>query len=170
MSDAQIILLNGPTCSGKTTIARLIQDKSPTARAHMQIDTFVAMLPDRYIAGPTPDDRQTVFTQMRHGFHAAIAAAAAQGTPVIVDTVRGEPGWLDEWLDAFKPFTVLFVGVSTDLEDLLRREQAERTSPNDYPPTAERHYHTAHHKKATGKDFELAPSWGRRGFLGFPLW
>jgi chloramphenicol 3-O phosphotransferase len=143
MSEVQIILLNGPTCVGKTAIAQLIQEKSAVARAHMQIDTFVAMLPKRYVTPPCPNDRPSVIAQLRHGFHSSIASMASQGNRLIVDTVRAEPGWLDEWLEVFKPFSVLFVGVFADLEDLEQRE-AERQRPDDLPGTARRHFHTVH--------------------------
>ncbi len=143
MSEAQIILLNGPACVGKTTVARLIQDRSAVSRTLMQIDAFVAMLPERYVTPPCPDDRPSVIEQLRHGFHNSIAAMAAQGSPVIVDTVRAEPFWLDEWLEVFQPFSVLFVGVFADLDDLKRRE-ANRQRSDDRPGTAERHFHTVH--------------------------
>ena len=143
MSEVQIILLNGPTCAGKSTIARLVQERSSVALLHMEIDSFVAMLPSRYLTPPCPSDRPAVITQLRHGFHASIAAMAAHGNHVIVDTVMAEPGWLDEWLETFKPFTVLFVGVFADLADLERRE-AERQRDDDIPGTAKRQFHTVH--------------------------
>ena len=137
------ILLNGPTCAGKTSIARLIQKRSSVPRLLMQIDTFVSMLPERYLTPGCPNDRPCVVAQLRQGFHGSIAAMAAQGNRVIVDTVRAEPCWLDEWLEAFRPFSVLFVGVFADLPDLEQRE-ARRQRWDDAPGTARRQFHTVH--------------------------
>ncbi len=147
MSEVQIILINGPTCAGKSTIAQLIQERSAIARVLMQIDTFVAMLPKRYVMPPCPDDRSSVITRLRHGFHTCIASMAAHGNHVIVDTVRADPAWLDEWLEVFKPFSILFVGVFADLNELERRE-TQRQRLDDQAGTARRQFHTVHQDDA----------------------
>lgn len=143
MNEVQIILLNGPTCSGKTSISQIIQNKLETPYLLLQLDTFVNMLPARYTSQSYLADRSVRFTQMRHVFHKTIANLTTNGSKVIVDTVQGEASWLDEWINNFGSFKVMFVGVFAQSSDLIARE-AKRSRHDDIPGTAELQFHTVH--------------------------
>ncbi|WP_415868766.1 phosphotransferase-like protein, partial [Burkholderia ubonensis] len=49
MKKAQIILLNGVGSSGKTSLARALQTTLEDAFLHVEMDTFLEMLPARYL-------------------------------------------------------------------------------------------------------------------------
>jgi chloramphenicol 3-O phosphotransferase len=48
MTSGRIILLNGTSSSGKSSVARALQEVLSEPYLHLGIDTFIAMLPSRY--------------------------------------------------------------------------------------------------------------------------
>ena len=124
-----IILLNGTSSAGKTSIAKALQRVMDTPYLHVPIDSFEDMMPERDIFGePGSPEWQPLFNRMLSGFHHSVAALAAAGSNLVVDhlLVQGvEPQtWLAECLDVLTPFTVYFIGVHCPLEELRRREMA----------------------------------------------
>ena len=124
-----VILLNGTSSAGKTTIAKSLQQIMDAPYLHVPVDSFGAMAPGPDKLGePGSPQWQSVFNRLLSGFHHSLAALAAAGSNLIVDhvLVQGvEPqNWLTECLDLFAPFTVYFIGVHCPLEELRRREQA----------------------------------------------
>lgn len=125
----RVILLNGTSSAGKTSIAKALQQIMEAPYLHVPIDSFEDMMPDRERLGGVGSFLwQSVFNRMLSGFHHSLAALAAAGSNLIVDhvLVQGvEPeNWLTECLDLLAPFTVYFIGVRCPLEELRRREQA----------------------------------------------
>ncbi len=126
-----IILLNGTSSAGKTTIAKALQQVMEAPYLHVPVDSFGAMAPGPEKLGE-PGSRlwQSVFNQMLSGFHHSLAALAAAGNNLIVDhlLMQGvEPhNWLTECVDVLEPFTVYLIGVHCPLEELQRRERARR--------------------------------------------
>jgi chloramphenicol 3-O phosphotransferase len=47
-----IVLLNGTSSSGKTTLAKALQRAMPTPYLHLGIDTVVFALPGRWLDAP----------------------------------------------------------------------------------------------------------------------
>jgi chloramphenicol 3-O phosphotransferase len=124
-----VILLNGASSAGKTTIAKALQQVLKAPYLHVPVDSFAAMTPGPDKLGePGSPVWQSVFNQVLSGFHHSLAAMAAAGNNLIVDhvLVQGvEPqNWLTECLDLLAPFTVYLIGVHCPLEELRRREQA----------------------------------------------
>jgi chloramphenicol 3-O phosphotransferase len=120
---AQIIILNGPSSSGKSTIARALQDLSAELVIHLDLDTFRRMLPPGFFDVP---DRDTFRARVAHVLYAAnrtVAALAAGGDGVILDIVL--PRWdiLQDAVERFRPYQVLFVGLFCPPEELDRREE-----------------------------------------------
>ena len=140
----RIILINGTSSSGKSTIVRGLQSTLPDLWLEMGIDRFAHALPGRVGGQPTwtllfryvrPDGRSdgpfTIETtglghQFIAGMHAAAAAIADAGLNVIVDHVLVEQAWLDDCSRRWAGFDVLFVGVRCPLEVVLRRELERR--------------------------------------------
>jgi chloramphenicol 3-O phosphotransferase len=124
-----IILLNGTSSAGKTTLAKSLQQIMDAPYLHVPVDSFEDMMPGGEKLGePGSSLWQPVFNRVLSGFHHSIAALAAAGSHLIVDhvLVQGvEPqNWLVECVDLLAPFTVYFIGVHCPLEELRRREQA----------------------------------------------
>lgn len=137
-----IILLNGTSSAGKTSIARELQRLLPELYLHTGIDHFFRMLPPQYLGTESPADQgfrwvppppgsETGVTievgpvgqRMIAGYHRAVAALAAAGNQLIVDEVLLDPAWLRDWMDVLAPFPVLFVGVRCPLHVVERRER-----------------------------------------------
>jgi len=140
----RIILINGTSSSGKTSLVRALQDLLPDPWLEIGIDRFVFALPRRYLNQPhwsevfryvRPDgSTEGPFTietgplgqRLVSGMHRTAAALAAVGVDVVVDHVLLERAWLDECRRLWASFPVLFVGVRCPLDVVLRRERERR--------------------------------------------
>lgn len=137
MRTARIILLNGVGSAGKSSIARALQASAVEPFLHVQMDTFIEMLPERYQEHPDGFSYETLIVedapvvvvrtgslgeQTLRGMRHAIAAMAAQGNNLIVDDVLlGEAkGEYDSLLSPFRLFTV---GIFAPLDVLEARER-----------------------------------------------
>jgi chloramphenicol 3-O phosphotransferase len=136
----RIILVNGTSSSGKTTLVKGLQSTLPDLWLEMGIDRFAYALPGRVLGQPTwpqlfryvrPNDESdgpfTIETTMLgqrfiSGMHATAATLAAHGLNVIVDHVLLEQAWLDECSRLWARFPVLVVGVRCPLDVVLKRE------------------------------------------------
>ena len=114
MPAVRIVLLTGASSSGKTSIAKSLQSRLTQPFFHMQLDTFIEMMPRQ------DDD---LFCAMVLGFHRSIASMAGVGNNVIVDHVLLLPEWLQDCAQVLLDFKVLLVGVVCPLAELERREQ-----------------------------------------------
>jgi chloramphenicol 3-O phosphotransferase len=141
---ATIILLNGVSSSGKTSIARILQRTLDAPYFQVSIDAFEDMLPERYGEGGA-FAWEAIFPRMLGGFHRSIAALASAGANLIVDHVMvHREGWastLADCLTVLEPFPVYFVGVRCSLDEAKRREQARG---DRYIGTAERQFPLTH--------------------------
>jgi chloramphenicol 3-O phosphotransferase len=139
-----IILLNGISSAGKTSIAQALQRTLNEPYLQVSIDAFEDMLPGRSQAGEqfTWED---LFPKLLAGFHRSIAVLAGAGSNVIVDHVMVyREGWastLADCMEALEPFAVYFVGVRCSLEEAMRREQARG---DRFIGTAERQFPRVH--------------------------
>jgi chloramphenicol 3-O phosphotransferase len=128
-----IIILNGASSSGKTSLLRALQDACETPLLDLGIDRFIWALPGRYLDRPLWDDvlgRADQAGETGHrlvsAMHHAIRSAALQGWRVIADHVLIEPAWLEEAACLFIDLPVWLVGVRCPLETLEARERARR--------------------------------------------
>ncbi|HZM73699.1 MAG TPA: AAA family ATPase [Candidatus Polarisedimenticolia bacterium] len=137
----RIILINGTSSSGKTTLARALQAALPELWLEMGIDRFAYALPGRVDGQLTwpllfsyvrPDGRSdgpfTIRTtglghRFISGMHATAAAIADAGMNVIVDHVILEQRWVEEMARLWASFDVLNVGVRCPLSVVLERER-----------------------------------------------
>ncbi|MCB9161760.1 MAG: AAA family ATPase [Caldilineaceae bacterium] len=122
----QIILLNGASSAGKTTLGRALQAHLPHPYFYFSSDQLVEaqVLPavDRQ-ADAGPWAWRTVRPRFFDGFHRCIAALAAAGNPLIVEHVLERQAWCDALVRLLAPFDVFFVGVHCPLDELERRER-----------------------------------------------
>ena len=135
---ARIVLLNGVGSVGKSSIAKALQAIASTPFLHVQMDSFLEMMPEASFGHPDglifetrqEDGKPAVvihggpvaertFRGMRH----AVAAMAAQGNDMIVDDVLLN-GVAAEYVELLAPFTLILVKVFAPLDVLEARESA----------------------------------------------
>lgn len=120
-----IILLNGASSSGKSTLARCLQAELSEPFWHYSIDHLLSasILPqDRISAGEFPwsNLRQSFF----EGFHLSLPAFARAGNNLIVEHIVESAEWMDRLVLLLEGVDVFLVGVHCPLDELERREQA----------------------------------------------
>lgn len=141
----RIVVLNGTSSSGKSTLAKALQAALPEPALAVGIDTFVFALPKRYLDQPlwsevfryvrddatSPDGPFRIETgplgeELVSGMHRSVAALAAAGLDVIVDHVLLEAAWLDECRRLWTDFDWWLVGVHCPLALVEERERDRR--------------------------------------------
>lgn len=117
----RIIFLHGPSSSGKSTLARAVQQQAVEPFLHLSIDT----LRD---GGAFPKTSAATARAMRphvfSGLHNAVAAFAHAGNNVIFEHILDTQGWREELREVLTGIDVLCVGVYCALPILQAREQA----------------------------------------------
>jgi chloramphenicol 3-O phosphotransferase len=130
-----VVVLNGGSSSGKSTIARHVQALLPDTWLTLGVDDLIDALPQSTLSAKQPaitfsaDGGVLVgdsFRSVEAAWNLGIAAIAAAGTGVIVDDVFLSGGHSQARLrTAFAGLRVLWVGVRCDPEIAAARE-AER--------------------------------------------
>ncbi len=139
MAFGRIIILNGTSSSGKSSIARELLDiLDDGVYFHMAVDDFNAMRSKRELG---PEELDAALRRTRMGFHRSIAAMAEAGNDIVVDHVLSEPWRLLDCLTVLRPEDVLFVGIRCPLDELVRRELARGDRP---PGLAAHQYNLVH--------------------------
>ena len=119
----KIILLNGASSSGKSSLASEVQARSSIPFWHYSIDHLKAggVLPSERIDRGDfawPSLRQAFF----EGFHRSIPAFAQAGNNLLVEHIIEEARWMDRLVSLLEPYDVFFVGLHCPVEELERRE------------------------------------------------
>lgn len=140
-SPGRIILLNGVSSAGKTTLARQLLTDLASPYFHMSVDMFGAMRAEAATHALDDAAQQTVLRRTRAGFHRAVAGMARAGNDIVMDHVLSEPWRLRDCLDVLTGLDVLFVGVHCAPDELRRRET---TRGDREPGTAERQLGLVH--------------------------
>jgi len=173
-----VIILNGPSGSGKSSIQREFQAlMMPSLWIKLGIDNlFDKPFPDitsenmhhwqsensmRWVTTTKNEEQKpivTLFTgqqgeKVAYGMNSAIAAYAQAGCNSIVDYIAYKPAWLDDLRKKLKNKKVYWVKVYLPLDVLEERERARGTSPGGH---ARSHYDTVYGDMVY--DFELDTS------------
>ena len=165
MKHGRVILLNGTSSAGKTTLAFAMQRLWPGPLQHIALDQFRDGMAGRYrgmnAQGHEPGTRGlnvvpatasdgTAFTALHFGdvgrltlagMRRAVAAFATTGIDVVVDDLLLEASFLHDYLVVLKGLAVTFVGVRCPLAVVDQRESAR---PGRFPGTAAGHFHSVH--------------------------
>ncbi len=158
----QIIYLNGPSSSGKTTLAKALQHAFEEPFLHVGIDKIIGWMPEKvndWTGGEAPigyswkkseDAFGNPIQELQAGpyaqkigktFQEVVLALAKMGHHIVIDDVSFGKQQLDEWKKALKGFQVLWVGVNAPLPVL---EQREKERGNRILGSARGQFHKVH--------------------------
>ncbi|MFI5357939.1 MAG: chloramphenicol phosphotransferase CPT family protein [Opitutales bacterium] len=118
---ADVILLNGTSSSGKTSLARALQRQAGAPLLHASLDTFTDMFDWEAVTDPAT--RRACHEAGVDHFHAALARFAAGPFGLVVDHVLCMPAWLEATRRALAARPVVFVGVRCPLAVVVERER-----------------------------------------------
>jgi chloramphenicol 3-O phosphotransferase len=134
-----VIVLNGTSSSGKSTLARCLQDRWPGPLLDAGLDRHLSMLPRRYLGAAWPEVYRyahaadgtiasvtlgPVGRSLHRAMHRAVAAMARTGVDVVVDHVILDPWTAADLGRALDGVPTALVGVRLEEPELSRRERA----------------------------------------------
>lgn len=157
-----VIILNGPSGSGKSSIQRAFQ-RLMMPRLWLKTgvdDLFDRVMPDitpenlaywqsenpiRWVEMTTDSEGKPVITlfigeeaqKVAYAMNSAIASYAQNGCNLIVDYIAYDQAWLKDLQEKLEGVKTLLVKVEVSLETLEQREAARGTSPQGH---ARSHY------------------------------
>jgi chloramphenicol 3-O phosphotransferase len=122
-NEAKIILINGASSSGKSTLARALWDKLDEpflcySFDHLRAAEVLPMDRIRTKEFDWPVMRSAFF----EGYHRSLVAFASAGNNLLVEHIVETEAWMNRLLDLLTPFDVFFIGVHCPLPELERRE------------------------------------------------
>jgi len=133
MPNGAIVILNGASSSGKTSILNALQEMLEEPFLNAGIDKFIWMLPERYLDRPLWDDVLGLAVKagtrghtLVSGMHHAIAALSRTGNNVLADHVLVEPQWVRECADLFCELPAYLIGIRCPLDVLEQREKSRK--------------------------------------------
>ncbi len=161
--NAMMILLVGTSSTGKSTLAKGLQNALPEHYLLLGIDDVFRMVSERWgggMGGPLSAegfryDRTTepgvitiqygvVGKQVLTGMHRAVAAFAQAGNRLIVDEMLLDDWCLLDWVEQLRRFHPLLVNVTATRDVLDHRERQRGNEPGlargHFPINALRHY------------------------------
>lgn len=163
MNQGTIIFLNGTSSSGKTTIAKLLQEIMDKHYLRTGLDHFLDMTHDKFhhvstnSNPPEPDgfqwvrsDGEAPTTEIRvgatgykllSGMYRSFEALATTGNNLIVDDVLFDRKVLKLAIETLHPYNVFFIGV---LCPLIIVEQREKERGDRFPGLAKTHFDLVH--------------------------
>lgn len=172
-SQPKIIILNGVSSVGKSTLAKAVQELSRMPFLHVSLDAFLATIPAHLFDHPDgitfrtldadgpPITKVTtgpVVDRMLRGIPAAVAALASAGNNIIVDEVFFRGGEAEAYRRALTDFDLSFVGLRAPLDIV---EARERTRGDRDIGLARWQFDRVH----DGQDYDLEIDTGETGAL-----
>lgn len=131
----QIVILNGPPRSGKSSIVTVIQNTFEGLWMNLGVDRFMQMTPEKYLPGiglrpgGERQDLEPLVTILYHAMYESIAAHSRQGLNVVVDVGHHDSytvprGILPKCAQRLSGLPVLFVGVRCPVEIIMERRRS----------------------------------------------
>lgn len=119
----KIIVLNGASSSGKSTLAQMLQSKLDQPFWHVSIDHIrdAGVLPLARIR-KGDFEWQAMRASFFEGFHRSLSAYAQAGNHLIVEHIIETDKWMRRLIDYLEPYDVFFVGLHCPVQELERRE------------------------------------------------
>ncbi|AKD57418.1 chloramphenicol phosphotransferase CPT family protein [Spirosoma radiotolerans] len=122
----KIILLNGASSAGKSTLAKALQQQLDEPFLRFSFDLFLFesdILPKHFIRRQS-HTWAPLRVQWLEGYFNCLPALAFAGNNLVIDYILETQQELDQLTALLAPFEVFFVGVHCPLPELERREQA----------------------------------------------
>ena len=127
MDKGKIILLNGVSSSGKSTLGLALQDTLPEKYFLFSQDGFSETWPYKY----WKEDADGIYVETMRHMNRTVKMLAESGVNIIIDHLfldNGKPGAtgvavLRDCVECFCGLSVLFVRIDCDYEELERRER-----------------------------------------------
>ncbi len=138
-----VIFLNGPSSSGKTSLARELQDELSDYYLYFGVDAFIAMMPAKSncfegtskrdgfywedIALPNGETGKLVVSgeygvRIEESFRIVVKTLLDSGNNLIVDNVIDGNKEMQVWKSLLADHASCFVGIFCSLETLIERE------------------------------------------------
>lgn len=132
LEQPQVLVLNGGSSSGKSTLARQLQTVLPGPWLRLGVDTLVAACPPQLFAADgldlQPDGGVTVgaeFTKIEQYWMAGVARMAYTGGQILIeDNFVSGPRSQARWRSALSDLPVGWIGVRCSAPVATQREQA----------------------------------------------
>ena len=125
----RIILLNGASSSGKSSIGRALLALLPDPWFLVPVDAIGAMRSTVRTRVLDEAEIAEMLRRTRLGYHRAVAALASAGNDVIMDYPLSEQWRLTDLLQTLAGYDVTLVDVRCSQEELDRRERGRRDRP-----------------------------------------
>jgi chloramphenicol 3-O phosphotransferase len=120
---ATIVVLNGTSSSGKTSIARAFQELAPRVFLNFSIDSILYALPPSLVAqlerGEAAAPRELI-----PAFYACVRELAALGHDLVIDHAITSRAEADMLATAVQSHRALLVAIDCPVDVLIEREQA----------------------------------------------
>jgi chloramphenicol 3-O phosphotransferase len=122
----RIILLHGASSSGKSTLARELQDVLDEPFLHISSDQLVdsGVLPRRREEDGPFNWWHQIRPRFFAGFHRCLPALAGAGNDLIVEHIIEFASWRRDLARLLDGLDVYLIGVHCDLDEIDRRERA----------------------------------------------
>ncbi len=137
-----IILLNGPSSSGKSSIIKVLQDILETYYLHVGIDTFISLMPEKCnrlgesienaegFYWENDEESQTYRirkgaygSQVNDAYRTTVKHLADSGLKVIVDEVANGNREIEIWRSLLSSHQCFYVGIMCTDAVLVQRER-----------------------------------------------
>jgi len=142
MRSLQLIILNGTSSAGKTSIAEELQKRLDEVWLSFSIDAVLYALPAdelrAMIEGRCIARAGYSYERLVAGYNAALVGLLSTGNRVIANNALVRSDWCAELDNAVAPYETIRIGVLCDLAVVNEREQARRdravgTAAAEYP-------------------------------------
>lgn len=119
MQPGRIIILNGTSSAGKSTLAKALRTAIGEPFCYYASDQLAdaGFRADKRLA---PRDERARFFD---GFHRSIGAFAEAGNDLLIEHIVEEAAWWSQLQTILRPFDVFWVGVHAPLAEIERRER-----------------------------------------------
>lgn len=125
----RVVLLNGPSSSGKSSIGRAMMPLLDDPWFFAPVDAISGLRSTVHRKALGDAEVQDMLIRTRRGYHRTVAALASVGNDVVMDYPLSEPWRLLDLLVVLDGFEVTLVDVTCAIEELDRRERARGDRP-----------------------------------------